>query len=114
MIIWLKVTPNPFAFGNSERFIGTEIDEETYLESDLGMDFKGYYISVNGRSYVFEKESGGWVGDTLEQVREDIKACGNRNIMEEQVADAIVERERVKLISFAEFFDIGIGKRYSL
>jgi hypothetical protein len=45
----------------------------------LGQGFKGYLVvAPSGRTFVAESTTGGIVGDTLENVREDIAKCDKK------------------------------------
>ena len=96
---------NPFQLGgNLNKQIATEIENPEF--QSLGMGFRGVYIEENGKGYVFEKESGGLVGDTLEQVRDDISKCGDIPTMCEQVLSTIESFKNAQLVTYKQFFSL--------
>lgn len=102
MRVW-RPSYNPFAFGNCHRNISTTISDNLKKE-DIGLGFKAVVIEYGNKTYVFEVESGGLVGNSLEDVREDIKACGNVELMKKQVYDATLLGAKAVEVSFEEFF----------
>lgn len=99
MYIW-KRKYNPFLMGGKiNENIKTEVDD--YEVIDLGKGFKGIYIEGIG---VFELESGGLVGDTIQQVRNDIFNCNDILLMKEQIDKAKLERDNAIIVTTEEFF----------
>lgn len=99
MYIW-KRTYNPFQMGGSlNKNIKTNITE--YQEIELAKGFKGVYIKEQG---VFESESGGLVGDTVQNAIEDINSCDNIELMKSQVELAKTECAEAIEVSNDEFF----------
>lgn len=100
MYIW-KRTYNPFLMGGKiNKNIKTEVDD--YEVIDLGKGFKGIYIE---RSGVFELESGGLVGDTIQQVRNDISDCNDVMLMRNQIDKTKLERENAIIVTNEEFLN---------
>lgn len=94
---------NPFAFGSCHRNISTVISDNLKQE-DIGLGFKAVVIEYGNKTYVFEVQSGGLVGSSLEEVRKDVESCGDRAIMQKQIEEAKVDGERAIKVSFEEFF----------
>lgn len=101
--IWRK-TYNPFNFGNLRGKIFTFVDIPLEELVDLGMGFKGIVIKNDNKTYIFERESGGLVGNSLEQVKEDIKECGDIPLMCEQIMKSLEERRDAVEVTYEEFF----------
>ena len=55
---------------------------------------------------VYELTSGGMVGDTVEQVNEDIDACGDMELMAGQVAEAAQIRDTKAVLVLTSDFGI--------
>ena len=71
---------------------------------DLGGGYQGYLItSPQGKTRVAEATTGAIVGDTLEQVRDDI-AQGDPEIIAQQVAKAADDGEQASNISAEQFW----------
>lgn len=99
MYIWKRMY-NPFLMGGkTNENIKTEVDD--YEVIDLGKGFKGIYIEGTG---VFEVESGGLVGDTIQQVRNDISDCTDILLMKKQIDRARLERDDAIMVTNEEFF----------
>ena len=63
---------------------------------DLGDGYKGYVITApNGKTFIAEETSGAFVGPDLKAVREDIET-GDKSIMADQVADAVIQMKKAK------------------
>ena len=104
MFIW-KRTYSPFVLGGSVyRNIKTEINENDFAILDLGKGFKGIFIE-NGKSKgVYELESGGLIGDTVQEVKEDIVACEDISFMRKQIEEAKEEGTKATVVPNEEFF----------
>lgn len=90
MYIW-KREYAPFRVGGQlKRAIKTKV--EGYPIIDLGRGFKGIHIRSEG---VFELESGGLVGKTLDGVMQDIDGCDDIEFMKEQIKIAKKERDNI-------------------
>ena len=101
MCIW-KREFTPFRVGGQlRRAIKTKV--EGYPIIDLGRGFKGLHVIGEG---VFELESGGLVGETVDEVMEDIKNCKDIEFMKEQIKIAKREREDVAVEVSNEVFFI--------
>lgn len=70
------------------EFLATvvEIPREELIQ--LGKGFNGIYLEHEGNGYVFERESGAYIGSTIERVREDIRKCPSIAMMIQQVMEA--------------------------
>lgn len=102
MYIW-KRTYDPFRLGGSLHYnIKTEVNGYPIVE--LGKGFKGIFIEQNGKSGVYELESGGLIGDTIQDVMDDINACDDISFMNKQIIEAKKELESAKEVSNEEFF----------
>lgn len=92
--IW-KRCYNPFQMGgNLRKNIATTVEIDMSDLVELGMGFRGIILNNKGKDYIFERESGGLIGDSLDQVRKDIMDCNDINIMCAQVMEAQKEGER--------------------
>lgn len=102
MYIW-KRTYNPFSVGGKViNNIKTKVDDFSVIELSKG--FKGIYIEMNGKSGVYELESGGLVGETIEQVNLDINTCSDIELMKSQITESKKELEAAKEVLNEEFF----------
>lgn len=55
---------------------------------DLGKGYKGYLVvAPSGKTYIVEAITGGIVGNTIEEVRDDV-AVGDEEVIEKQIEDA--------------------------
>lgn len=104
MYIW-KRTYNPFILGGNVN-CNIKTDVSGFPLIDLGKGFKGIFIDRDGRTGVYEAESGGLVGDTIQEVRDDIAACDDIALMTAQVMEAKEEGRLAKEVSNDEFFSI--------
>lgn len=103
MRIWMKKY-TPFKMGgNLYNNVATDIPDST-PKHDIGMGFKAVKIIHKGRGYIFDCGSGGLVGNSLEQVREDVKSCGDVKLMRKQIMQAKQEGLHARLVSYEEFF----------
>lgn len=103
MYIW-KRAYNPFVFGGKTNYnIKTEIVGVPVV--NLGKGFKGVYIEKNGIAGVYEVESGGLVGDTIQEVINDIESCDDIELMRAQIERAKKELETAKEVSNEDFFE---------
>ena len=99
MYIW-KRTCDPFRMGGrANRNIKTEVNGYPVIE--LGKGFKGIFIEGHG---VFELESGGLIGDTIQDVVNDIAACDDISLMNKQVNEACKEMENATVVTNEVFF----------
>lgn len=72
---------------------------------DLGKGFNGFVVvSPSGQSFVVEAESGGVVGNSIENVRKDIAACKSINLMLKQIVDCKKESKEATTVSNEEYF----------
>ena len=102
MYIW-KRTYNPFRMGGyAHSNIKTQIKDYTIIE--LGKGFKGIFIEKNGKSGVYELESGGLVGNTIQEVMNDIENCNDISFMNRQILEAKKELDMAIEVSNEEFF----------
>lgn len=102
MYIW-KRAYNPFVFGGNTHYnIKTEMVDAPVIE--LGKGFKGIFVEQNGVTGVYELESGGLVGDTIQEVINDIELCDDIELMKKQIEEAKKELETAKEVSNEEFF----------
>lgn len=86
MLVWTKAY-RPFILGNPHTPISCELPALGPVE--LGKGYTGYLIvAPNGKTFVAEATSGGFVGTSLESVRSDV-ADSDQATMDKQVADAI-------------------------
>lgn len=103
MRVWMKEYV-PFKMGgNLYNNIATDIPDNT-AKHDIGMGFKAVKITNKGREYIFECESGGLVGYSLDQVRKDVYDCGNVQMMCEQIMAAKEDGLHSRLVTYADFF----------
>ena len=104
MFVW-KRTYSPFVMGgNVNRNIKTEINENDFTIIDLGKGFKGIFIEKGKSKGVYEIESGGLIGDTVQDVKEDIAACEDISFMRKQIEEAKEEGAKAVVVSNEEFF----------
>jgi hypothetical protein len=94
----------PFVMGGSVyQPICTEV--ESAGEYDLGKGFTGYLIvAPNGRTFIAEKESGAFIGGTIDGVRNDITSCDDIQFMQKQVSDAVKYVKQARMVSPSEFW----------
>jgi hypothetical protein len=94
---------NPFVMGgNTHRAKGFEFEGVERVE--LGKGYYGYTLqSPNGKSIVVEEHSGAIIGNSLEDVRNDIDQ-GDSEVMKKQVEKAC--KEVVIIISESEFWSL--------
>jgi len=103
--IW-KRSYKPFQIGGELRKnIATTVEAELSDLIDLGMGFKGLVLKNNGQEYVFERESGGLVGDSVDQVRKDILDCNDISLMCMQIMKAQKEGENAIEMSLEDFWN---------
>ena len=102
----------PFRLGGNLRpLFSAELDCDPPVDAG-----KGFFVQVahgpDGITLVVDPISGGIVGDTLEQVQEDIAACDDIGLMKTQIDDAKaeVDKEGVENLDVAEFWDLIKGK----
>ena len=93
----------PFRMGGRVRpMVGCEMTLKDRKELDKG--FFGYVITLpSGSERVIEEKSGGFVGSSLRNIREDIKNCDDISLMEKQVEDGIEMSKDVEIVSEEEF-----------
>lgn len=102
MKIW-RPSYNPFGFGSCHKPICTEISDNT-PKIDVGLGFKVVVITYGTKTYVFEVESGGLVGASLEEVKEDVAYSGNAELMRQQIEKAKEKGNTAQKVSFEQFF----------
>ena len=106
MKIW-RMGYFPFTMGGSlYRPIAAELPDEQLGELyDLGLGFSGYLITdSNDQTHVIESLSGAHVGDTLDEVRQDIATSCDLEFMRDQVMDAIQKRDSATMIELETFW----------
>lgn len=104
MKVW-KQQYEPFRFGGKLTMpISTEVSDD-FPRFDLGKGFSGILILYNNKSYVFEVQSGGLIGDSLDSVRADIENCQDIGFMQEQVEEAAELRDEAVKVTYEEFFN---------
>lgn len=74
---------------------------------DLGLGFQGYVAvsTLTGKTYVAEATTGAIVGPSLEQVKADIKDCGDKKVVQQQVDEAATLKKRARRIPAAMFWE---------
>lgn len=73
---------------------------------ELGMGFEGYVAAKPDGSFaIFEKISGGWVGDSLDGVKADIRRAA-LSTMERQVREATKKGKTASLVTADKFWSI--------
>jgi len=103
MIIWTYVGA-PFAFGETSRPIGCEVD--VGARRSLGGGYYGYAVSTpKGGTVICEETSGAIIGNSLEAVRSDIKT-GDPDVMKQQVTHACNELKKATIVPRDNFWDI--------
>jgi hypothetical protein len=71
---------------------------------DLGKGYTGYLaLSPQGKSYIVESTTGGIVGNTIEEVRADIKDA-HVGVMRKQIAEALEQAKKAHVIPENEFW----------
>jgi hypothetical protein len=102
MYIW-KRRYEPYRMGGSLLYnIKTQVNGHPIIE--LGKGFKGIFVEQNGESGVYELESGGLVGDTIQDVIADINVCDDISFMQQQIESCKKELETAKEVTNEEFF----------
>ena len=100
-LVALRQYNRPFIMGGKTRgFMKTFVTIPKSEIVDLAKGFEGFVC--NGM--VFELESGGYVGDSLSAVIDDINSCDDISVMRGQVSQAIHDRETAQNVSSEEFF----------
>lgn len=94
---------NPFSLG------GVHAPVSCYTNgtpTQLARGFRGYIVkSPKGKTFIVEAESGGIVGDDLEEVRKDIKR-GDLKEMREQVKKAKAQLKSAVLVGEEKFWEM--------
>lgn len=92
LIVWTRAYA-PFTMGGScHHLLMTELEVGPKIH--LGKSFYGHLIEgPNGLTKVAEAESGAIIGDTIEMVKKDIKACKDKAMMREQIEAAKKEKQ---------------------
>lgn len=102
--IWRRETGNSFRMGGGKgKSIASTVPAYGYKIVRLEMGFTALVVENCPAAGVYELTSGGLVGDTVEQVNEDILSCGDRTMMEEQIRQAAEERGRAVMVGNARF-----------
>lgn len=104
--IWRYLVSSPFAFGCSRKPMKTEIRLYDYKIVMLHGGWPAIVIKEGDAKGVYELTSGGMVGDTVEQVNEDIDACGDMELMAGQVAEAGQIRDTKAVLVLTSDFGI--------
>jgi hypothetical protein len=77
----------PFIMGGNVN-APVSADVEASGPFDLGQGFSGYLVvAPNGKTFVAEAESGGFVGPTIAEVKADIASCDDIAMMRTQVKE---------------------------
>ncbi len=72
---------------------------------DLGKGFQGYLVtSPSGKTHVAEATTGGFVGESLDAVRQDVAGCDDVAMMQGQVAMAAEKAKSAELLPPDEFW----------
>ncbi len=105
--IWVPCY-RPFIMGGDvNRPVKCEIEAQGPF--DIGKGFKAYLVSKpGGRFAVAEATTGAIVGDTLEEVRADIKD-GSAAVMRKQVAESAIQVARAFTVEPDEFWSLMKG-----
>ena len=93
----------PFTLGGKvHRLIKCTVEAEGPV--DLGGGYSGYVVvAPTGRTYVAEASSGGLVGPSVEEVRDDIRK-GDPHAMQEQIEAAKVKLAKAQEVSVDRFW----------
>lgn len=105
-VIWRYEVSSPFSFGKSRRAIKTEVLLHDYDVCTLHQGYPAVVIGRGPAKGVYELTSGGLVGDTVEQVNNDIDACGDMGVMDMQVKEAALVRDKEAVLVSKETFGI--------
>lgn len=107
ILIWRYDVTSPFALGSRKRKpIATEICPGDYPIQILERGFTGIIITKGPAKGVYELSSGGLVGDTVEMVNNDIRACGDINVMQAQIKEAMKIRDNDAVLVTAREFGL--------
>jgi hypothetical protein len=102
--VWKRVY-NPFTLGGDiYGRVTTELLDSDYEEYDAGKGFTIISIMVNEKTYVFDKNSGGLVGYSVEEVMKMIADCDDIEYMKQQSAEAKAQGKIATAVSFNDFF----------
>lgn len=89
--VWAR-SYHPFRCGGNVNEIHKaiiEVDEKVELAHGVSV----YVLHKHGREFIFDAESGGLIGDDLEQVRKDV-AEADPELIYRQIVKAVAEKER--------------------
>lgn len=118
VLIWRRNVQSFMSFGKGPERIGiwvlpVDIKEGRYgIEKvELHKGFRAIVIRHGKAAGVYELESGGLIGDTVEQVNDDIDACEDIELMKKQVADCA--KERNSGVCNVSLEDFGINLQYN-
>ena len=102
--IWTECY-RPFLMGGDvNRPIATTVEATDPVS--LGKGHQGFIVvSPKGNTYIIEKESGGIIGDNLEEVKRDIK-LGDKDVMNRQVQKAKTRGLTAENMSADEFWKL--------
>lgn len=107
MLIW-TTGYRPFILGgNCNAPLGIEISEEELGPPiDLPFGFQAYEFENpnSGETHIIEKTSGAFIGNDLQQVCNDIEQCGDKEMMQKQVANALEQRRSVETMEPEKFW----------
>jgi hypothetical protein len=113
LVIWTQFK-SPFAFGNQLTPSGCEV--EVVEKLTLGHGHYGYRVPMpNGGDVICEAHSGAIIGNSLETVRENVRA-GDAGKMRQQVIVACNEKSKVKKFipeTFWRYYERSISKEAS-
>lgn len=104
MRIWRRAY-RPFILGgNVNQPIATEA--MVVGSVDLGKGFGGFVVEdCNGETAVIEATSGAYVGGRVEDVRGDIEACDDIQMMIKQISDGVEQAKEAVMVSPKEFWN---------
>lgn len=101
MKIWTR-TYTPFIMGgNINKNLATEIE---FNDSDWFELANGFYGTKLKNGFYVDKISGGLLGKDLNMIVNDIKSS-TKEIIDEQLKDMIMERDKAIMVSNEEFFN---------
>lgn len=103
-LVWTRGY-RPFTMGGNVHYLRGTVLEVGELH-DLGKGFFGYLItSPDGeKTHVAEKESGAFIGTSLEDVRKDVEECKDIEVMWKQVKEALEMRNKVEIETSEQFW----------
>lgn len=105
MRIW-KRSVNPFRLGKESSIICTEVPN-SMIKHSIGFGFRVIVLEHEDKTEVYEVQSGGLIGYSLDEVRKDVESCGDYEFMQRQIDEAKteLEREEVELVDIETFLN---------